>query len=261
MSKQRKTERKTSRAKKLPELRPTTAMGRDHYASIFRRTRSRSINSPEVAVAHEYLTDWLNGADSLEVVAPQYRNSPESTERIRVLLELVRGVIAAFEKASKTGVVDREIEDALVVQFPGISRALVDYATVPYLAFQPSSKLWGLGHWPTGLRFPGSNLNDIGQVPQPTSTLRPYGEVMAAHGILELARSGALSRIRQCDCGRWFFAIKKNGVAHHRNCRQKIYDRKPEIIAKRKAQNKNNDLIVTGKIHFQKRETSRPRSS
>lgn len=250
--------RKTRKPGRLPELLPISAMSRDHRATIFRRSRSRSINSPEVALAHESLTEWLNGENSSTCISPEYRNSPESIQRILDLLNLVRMVVTDFEQRAPTmypHFYGRASEPSsrfsrdTIVHFGAISRALVDYATVPYLAFQPSSKLWGLGHWPVELS--GCAHNGTLQVLQPT--FRPYGEVMAAHGILELARTSLLCRIKQCDCKRWFFMKRKDGVACSGTCRKRIHDRKPEVIKRRKQKARINSEYKSGKIHTQKR--------
>jgi hypothetical protein len=269
MSKHRETKRK----EKLAELLPIMAMSRDHRASIFRRSRSRSMNSPEVALAHESLTEWLNEENSSPSIDLQYRNSSESTQRILDLLNLVRKVVTAFEQEApemypyfygKAAEPHYSFEGQEIVHFGAISRALVDYATVPFLAFQMSTKLWGLGHSPVGL--PGTVHNGMMEVLQPT--LRPYGEVMAAHGILELARSEALHRIKQCDCKRWFFMKRKDGVACSDTCRKRIHDRKPEVINRRKVNAKTNEDYKSGKIHIRKplakqksgRQTRKPRA-
>jgi hypothetical protein len=233
---------------------PITLMSRDHRESIFARTRRRSVNGPEVKIAHQSLTEWLNGENSWEEIDRNYRNTPDSTERIRHLFELVTNVVSEFERQAPTLYPnsygrstneDRKRESEVIVHFGEISKALADYATVPYLAFQPSSKLWGLGHWPA---WP-TDGPDIGMIPFVRGTNRPYGEVMAAHGILELVRSNALSRIRQCDCGRWFFASRIDGVACSDTCRKRIHDQKPEVKKRRRDKAKKNSEYTTGLIH------------
>jgi hypothetical protein len=245
------------RAKRAPGLPPITAMSWDHRESIFARTRIRSVNTPEVKIAHQWLTGWLNGENSWEEIDPSYRNTPDSVERIRQLLELVTRVVTKFERQAPTsypdsyGVPTNEApkrKKGTIVHFGEISRALADYATVPYLAYQPNSRLWGIGHWPVG----DPKKPEIGIIPVLRPTKRPYGEVMAAHGILELVRSNALSRIRQCDCGRWFFALRTDGVACSDTCRKRIHDQKPEVKRRRKEQARNNSDYTTGRIHLRK---------
>lgn len=257
MRKHRETKKTTGSLKLLP----ITALSRDSREVIFRRSKSRSVNSPEVALAHESLTEWLNGENSYEGIDPNYRNCPESSRRILDLLKLVSKVVAELERKAPTlypffyrkSPEPSPIEEhAAIVHFGAISAALVDYATVPYLAFQPSSKLWGLGHWPVGLS--GKAHNGMMQQLQPT--FRPYGEVMAAHAILELVRSGALHRIKQCDCGLWFFMKRRDGVACSDRCRKRIHDRKPEVIEKRRKNAKLNAHYNSGKIHIQRYEES-----
>lgn len=250
----------TGKTGRAAALLPITALSRDSGSTIFRRSRSRSINTPGVALAHESLTGWLNGDDSWTEVAPEYRNSDESRERILDLLKLVRDVIAEFERLAPERYANFYAlppkpgwsgEQRLIVHFGAISRALGEYATVPYLAFQPSSRLWGLGHWPVGYAEPFGRT-----APKPQRTFRPYGEVMAAHGILELARSEVLHRIKQCDCGRWFFMKRRDGVACSDRCRKRIHDRKPEVIERRKKQARKNGGYTSGKIHLEEYRTS-----
>jgi hypothetical protein len=258
MRKHRVTNAYNFQSDKLPELLPITAMSSDHRATIFRRSRSRSLNSPELALAHESLTQWLNGENSGENIYPSYRNSPESTQRILKLFKLVRDVTTTFEQKApvmypyfygKAAAPSRIEEKDHTVQFDIISRALVDYATVPYLAFQPSTKLWGLGHWPVGL----PDVAYYGPM-EVQPTLRPYGEVLAAHGILELARRRALSRIRECDCGDWYFAKREDGVACSDTCRKRIHDRKPEAIERRRKKAKEYADFRSGKNFLEKRK-------
>jgi hypothetical protein len=249
MSKHRKTgKNENKQSEKFRELPPMMGGG-----AIFRRSRSRSVNSPEVSLAHESLTAWLNGENSGEYIDAQYRNSPESTKRIFELFELVRSVTTAFEHQAprlypyaygktrepheaREEASQRRREMGTSVQFGAISAALADYATVPYLAFQPSTKLWGIGQWPVAP--PGYHHNGVMQMLQPT--LRPYGEVMAAHGILELVRRCALCRIAFCVCKRWYFKKRKDSVACSDTCRKLIHDRKPEVIERRRNKRKDN---------------------
>jgi hypothetical protein len=246
--------------KKVKEPSPIHAMSMDHRETIFRRSRARSLNTPELALAHESLTSWLNGENAWPEIAEAYRNSPESIQRISDLLDLVRREVARFEASSPE--MDRvnaltlgeEMITKLTVQFTSISRAMSDYATVPFLAFQPKTKLWAIGQWPAGLGEPGSYgfCGERG---------RPYGEVMAAHGILTLAaaadplrvKSRALDRIRRCDCGRWYFAIRFDGVACSDRCRKRIHDKKPAVKAKKAKDARTNLKYKNGKIFVEKK--------
>jgi hypothetical protein len=265
MSKYRETKKAESEAaRRTLGFSPITSMSWDHRESIFARTRSRSVNTPEVRIAHQSLTEWLNGENSSENIDSNYRNTPDSTERIRRLFELVTSVVASFEREAPRrypnsyGVLtdkDPGREKKIIVQFGEISRALVDYATVPFLAFRPSSKSWGFGHSPVG----HPELQGSEMIPSIKPTHRPYGEVMAAHGILELVRSNALTRIRQCDCGRWFFALRSDGVACNDTCRKRIHDQKPEVKKRRKDKAKKNLDYTTGLIHVRKQPGKRSR--
>lgn len=236
---------------KLPDLSPILSMSQDHRLAIFRRSRSRSLNTPELAFAHESLTSWLNGENDWQGIDEAYRNGPESIERISDLLALVKRETLAFEASAPDmypyfyGSVDAPTpleKRGVIVQFSAISRAMSDYATVPFLAFQPKTKLWGIGQRPAGLGTPMSfGLTGVRG--------RPYGEVMAAHGILVLARSGALDRIRRCDCDRWYYAKRVDGVACSGTCRKRIHDKKPAVIEKRAQQARTNSTYKSGKVY------------
>jgi hypothetical protein len=56
---------------------------------------------------------------------------------------------------------------------------------------------------------------------------RPYGELVAAHSIIELAKLGLLSRIIKCDCGKWYFARFQHQRCCSDACRRKLYEKTP----------------------------------
>jgi hypothetical protein len=263
----KRKKRETGRKSLNPLL--LTAMSTDFPKVIFQRSRTRSLNTPELRVAHEALTRWLNGEDK-DHRNPHFRNSPESAERVLNLLATTKQLTRKItEDANRfNSLTDgRHSRDSsgtrrswsVISTLQGLFN---DYATVPFLAFQSPTKLWGVGHWPANL--PGAAGSDMteeelaafsnGSYPlaQKTQSFRPYGEVMAAHGILELVRNNALERIRQCNCKLWFFAVRKRTVAHAPTCRKRLYDQTPEAIAKRKKRAKDNEPFTSGKIHLKK---------
>jgi hypothetical protein len=222
--------------------------------AIFERSRSRSLNCPEVAQAHESLTTWLNGENPWESHRPaSERNNPESTHRILALFELVRRLTRPdYEQGTlKMWFAQEELLPNMrrTYRFLEIESRMQQYATVPYLAFQRPGRRWGVGQWPAG--------HSPDQMTKPQQTFRPYGEVMAAHGILELARHQALARVRQCECKRWYFAKREDGVACSDTCRKRIYDQKPEVKNKRKRKAKELDLLhKNGKVNENKIRTN-----
>ena len=218
---------------KLPPIQ-LTALSRDRGLSVFPVTKRRSLNTPEVRLAHEWLTHWLNGTMNTGPELPDgYRNTPESRERLLALLNAVRDQLESFRE-HQLPYYPNEKDELLQTVFLEIAKLMRPYATVPLLLYHPKTKRWGLG----------LQAADPG--------LRPEGEVMAAHGILELARSEALDRLRICDCDKWFFAKRKDGVACSDTCRKRIHDQKPEVKEKRQEKARNNLEIRSGNIYLRR---------
>jgi hypothetical protein len=236
MNKRRETERNMPKSSCVMPIDPWDD-------AIFERSRSRSLNCPEIAHAHRSLTTWLNGETGWEAngVANE-RNSPESTHRILALFELVRRYATEYEAGGAGTELPFPVTQRSI-RFLEIENLMQQYATVPYLAFQAPRRIWGVGQWP--VRHSPNEMSAA----EPHAAFRPYGEVLAAHGILELARRQALSRIRQCGCKRWYFAKREDGVACSDTCRRRIHDQKPEVKDERKRKAKELRLLhENGKV-------------
>jgi len=61
-------------------------------------------------------------------------------------------------------------------------------------------------------------------------TRRPLGrgatesECVVAEHVVTCARGGTLDRVRQCCCGKWFFAIRRGQKFHISRCRHRQYE-------------------------------------
>lgn len=250
MDNNRKTETRRKDASDFQAGSALVSMN-DNYSweTMFIEQRGRSLIPPVARIAHQALTYWLNDEDPPGVdVRPDLAHPPESTERIKGLLALVRATIQHLE--SPAGSYRQKVAEMwritnLTVTLLDIDHAYQDYATAPYLVYQARTGLYGIGQKPVAKE--GSETYNVIGV---EFTHRPQGEVMAAHGILELARCGLLDRIRTCECGQWYFARKKDGVACSGTCRQRIHDRKPEVKARRAAKAKANRLYTSGKVYI-----------
>jgi hypothetical protein len=63
---------------------------------------------------------------------------------------------------------------------------------------------------------------------------RSHIEEFCIRELLELLSRGGLGRLRQCFCGRWFYARRRNQRTHAPKCRQKQYEqREGEFVAYR----------------------------
>ncbi len=222
--------------RKIPEVEEVSVnnsilgLSRDHKELLFSKSKGRSLNTLEVRIAHAALTGWLNGENSAETIDPEYRNTPDSRDRILTVLQTARTV---FERTGRVDVPPPIGKTQTYIHSFGLEALMAKYATLPYLLYSPVLKRW-----------------TIGQKTAYRST--PLGEVMAAHAILELVKHEALSRIRQCLCGTWLFARKIDQraccVAH----RVRLYDQDPETIAKRKKKREENANYRSGLIHVRK---------
>jgi hypothetical protein len=267
----KRKKRETSRTSM--KRQPLTVVSSEFEKVDFRRSPARSVVTPEVRAASEPLINWLNG-EGANRRNPAFRNSSESTQRILSLLELVGDATDQIDKEAKLRHPDvygrpqdeerneRLRNHSATTTFYG---AFNDYVTVPYLVFNARRKQWGIGQWPLGLPgVPGSDITVeeldklarfAGAEPAPLNSQpwRPYGEVMAAHGILDLLRSGVLDRVRKCECGLWFLALRHDSKAHNATCRKRLHDRSPTAIKKRREKQRANALVRSGKIYLQGR--------
>jgi hypothetical protein len=239
------------RKKSSNELRPANSLAAIGLAgplptaadltTVFSEQKQRYINNPQVRAAHIALTSWLNGDYSSEGNSPDVRNTADSMQRILLILCELQFFLAKLEdqkgalypegaggKPRNPGFKRVETYHA---RFPQLDKLLSDYAVVPQLVFEPKSARWGVVH-------------------QPALSSRPHGEVMAAFGLLELVRAGCLARVKRCDCGRWYFARKFDSVSCGQNrCRQRVYDQKPEVKERKKANREKNAAYVSGMVH------------
>ena len=203
--------------------RPTKREQATIRPALFASPRSRSVNTPDVRNAHGWLTFWLNAERDLDADAQRVEGySSESKERILGLLALVSATVKKVQ--AQRGDIQYS------ATFTDITEAMRPYTAFPTLAYVADAKTWiVIRELPEDSRFPAR-------------------ETMAAHGLLELARHECLDRIRHCDCGRWYFALRDDGVACSDTCRKRIHERTPEAKAKRRQRLQDNAEYNTGKI-------------
>ena len=221
----------------LPFMRNNRKISRAREATlpkIFSAPTGRTIQSPAVVAAHQMVASWLNcSLDNTPEIQELLGFDDTSRGRVISLLEQVR------ECVGMRIIVPPERSHLLISLGP-IDKMMSRYPIYPTLAYDPGTESLSV------LRrlVPGSAY--------------PNGETMAAHGIIELARNGraCLGRLRECRCGRWFFARKDASLACGPACKQKIYDQRPEIKERKRALNKANTEIRTGRI-FMKPSTSK----
>ncbi len=194
--------------------------------SIFSSPRGRTIGTPEVKVAQQWITSWLNAERDFDhgTLAASGCTS-ESRGRVLSLLSYVSNVTRIRITAEDP----RQSEQWIT--FDGITAQMEKYPVFPSLAYLPGSKRWGV----------------IRALPK--SSQYPAGEALAAHGIIELARNSLLDRVKACACGRWFFANNPLRVACSVRCRQLNWEKSPEVLKRRKRQAKANAEYNSGRVH------------
>jgi hypothetical protein len=234
---------------------PITALASDPAPALFNGSKRRSINNPETKLAHQSITAWLNGSEPwFRTIGDNY-DYGESKLRILALLTRVQFLLARFGEqeaklfpwAAGRGGKQPSLPypPDFYTTFPNIERLMDEYATVPYLAYQPNSRLWAIGQKPAN------------------PSQRPYGEVMAAHGVLEMVRCGAIDRMRQCKrkgCQRWFYAVRLDSVTCSDPCKKK-YWREPEMKQLRSETNSKNHGLRQqgiGELQRDKKRTAVP---
>jgi hypothetical protein len=176
-------------------------------------------------IAHESLVEWLNGVDANREWSAE-NHTAESQKRIVELLNAVKDVLAT----------DLSIYESSLVIPLNIPRLTRPYASYPTVVFNAEGKRWATVQQPISTyRYPwdtfDSSERDIAD--HPYKAKYPYGEVKAAHAIFELAEVGVLDRIRQCECGSWFFARTTGQISCSSRCRQKRYESTEKFKKKR----------------------------
>jgi hypothetical protein len=63
---------------------------------------------------------------------------------------------------------------------------------------------------------------------------RPGGESLAAQSVVELTNKGLLDRLKECDCGRWFFSRFSHQNFCSDRCRKKRHETSEQFRASRR---------------------------
>lgn len=250
-------------------------------ASVFSGLNSNSMNLLSIALgkpldtagpASEAVIAWLNGyvtikqwarqgsarenrkdliarfyKGSVDGIVPVEDHSPASQERIVHLLKVVRGTVASF-RANVAVVARSSGPDEFHFMMP-VTRLMRQYATYPTFFLHPKSGVLGVAHQAVATNGRPWDLELVVATLDQLASEIPYGEVLAAHGIIELARLGKLDRVRLCRvCPRWFFQGRSDAVTCSPGCRHKIYEQTPAYkerrrdIAKRNYKAKKNGV-------------------
>jgi hypothetical protein len=161
------------------------------------------------------LVSWLN-QDS-----PSYRGKPTKMSRTRILtlLNAIRRATTLLCAAVEAEPDRNYWEDpptAIQETLAKIEDMLGDYPMWPTVEIRGQ-----FGE--SGLHFDHA-----------TGPGRPLGEQVAAWGVVELAQSRRLDLIRQCACGKWFFAKRNDQKACTPICRHKAYEQTDAYKAMRR---------------------------
>lgn len=173
------------------------------------------------------VASWLNGEGG--------RNSVASRKRVVALLENLRKILAIVASMPSDFDWDNAGYGAHPPEPEGFDRLttelayrLQEYPTCPFFSVDVGRK-WFIddGVWGN----------------------RPSGESVAAHSIFEIAKAGLLDRIKQCDCGRWYFARFRHQCSCSTACRRRVYEKTQSFKAKRrKYMRKYYHLKNSGKV-------------
>ena len=220
---------------KVDRTSPLLGLDWDHTDAMSFVRRYRSIRSPEIQLAAEATTAWLNAQRVGSAAVPgsgeyeDWRNTPASRARILQLLETL--------KAAKGAASRQHVHPDLVQKYPVMampSLALTRDTFLPYA----TSPMPVIDH----------RTGQIGVRQQPASRRYPFGEVLAAHGLLTLLQGGSLELLRRCnlpDCQKWFFAPRnKSEYCPGEACGQRDRDRDPERKALRRAKRTDNEPVA-----------------
>jgi hypothetical protein len=144
------------------------------------------------------LVDWLNQ----EAPSDYGRNSQASRNRVLELRAAIATVLKSLS-GRKRGVAPEDVRAAQ----KKIEAAVALYPPVREVELRAAH---GIGKW--GFRSvvtPGI----------------PYGERSAVWCLFEIANNSAFKLLRQCDCGRWFFAKREDSAGCSASCNRKALEK------------------------------------
>lgn len=199
---------------------PPNARERRDRGRAFERTYEGEESGINVAF-------WLNGHGA--------KNSAASRKRIEGLLNNLRQVLAIvanvppnFDWDNAGYAPDYSLPDSYDELTLELANRLQDYPTCPFFNVDVG------GQW---------------YIEDGVWGVRPAGESVAAHSILELAKAGLLDRINRCDCGKWYFARFRHQHSCSAACRRHVYETTEKFrAARRKYMRKYYRLKNSGKV-------------
>lgn len=154
------------------------------------------------------LLEWLNA-----------KNPSDLRQQARAeVASIFRLVLCLYEMANKSN--RKGPSEEFKSEQTRLNEWLVHYEFVNRVDYGNSGVTWSL-----------SNSADL--------LARPYvkGEAECVACIVELARMGMISRVRQCECGQYFFVrFPKTQRFHSKECREQFW----EASSERKEQKRQN---------------------
>ena len=118
---------------------------------------------------------------------------------------------------------------------PSLAAEYQDYFRLLYFVNKEVGKYVVTRYFPSGAGPFG--WNNLWKHPQPSKEVSPSKswQCEAVDVVLELARRGDLSKLRQCSmCERWFYANAKHQSFCTANCRVRRFAKSPEVKQKRR---------------------------
>jgi hypothetical protein len=177
----------------------------------------------------------LLNADSVPDLSPYYgKRTIASRRRVVGLLQAINRATAMLDSAVEIEPDRNYWTDApkdLREALEEIDDILAEYPMRPTVEI---SGKYGDG----GLHFDHAN-----------GSSRPLGEQLAVWDITTLAQKKMLERVRECMCGEWFFARRKDKTACSAICRHKTYEQSERFKVQRRQYMRNYyKLKQSGKV-------------
>jgi predicted RNA-binding Zn ribbon-like protein len=160
-----------------------------------------------VEIAVENVIDYLNETEDY------CQESEKSRQRVRELIENLK--ILTSQEVVATARSRKKFSKEIRFAIDAVDKELDEYPATPALNWSPEGQL-SFGHDFKKTRKGAEHLPG------------------AAYSAMKLAEMGQVHQVRQCICGRWFFARTQNQKSCSSKCRHKLYERTAENRARRR---------------------------
>lgn len=186
-------------------------------------------------VAKGWAKGWadclLNYVQADEDYRAKEKISKASQERIRGLLELAISVDQYLGMVFSGLKIDKKHIRAVIETIDDLNKRFAEYPSVVCIDFDPKFK--------REPRF----LEKVGSV------FHTVNESLVARYIFHLAEEQLLQNIRECICGKLFYAIREDQKSCSAICRHKRYEQTDDFKAKRREKLRENyKLHKLGKV-------------